>query len=502
MIRRAPLIAIMTTVVLAAATTSAESAMGEPHDPASLGGELVFDGGHSEALSSHGFYAMIYLYRNITDETACQNLSQQWKPQDVQFFRKDGKSNPFFRTKERKFHGTDPAFPLHPQTSKEYYVENSVTESWEHSVGISVTVGTGESSPVKAEVTASYSFTYQNQVSTTKGEKTIINNVTNDQVIFYQYGITRDVFAMQVNPWRAMWVKEGDRLDVGDDHNAIARWYSVKEDGCYRIGMFSPFSFPRKGELEPIGKVHQKKYQQGQGVAAQCPMHVNGANVHPARKTTDENGVTTFEPVTTKKLDGECLTLQNEWNDDTGDTYYKTNVVGDDGGYLWVNENDIKFQNPGEAHKAKPLRGWEAGTIFSLRPKRDTTLAIKAYEDANHWKTYFGKVDPEPDNRSKWKLTATKTPGYWQFRNVEFPNSCLDVDERASTITREQCAEHDDQKFRVINAGDGTHYIQEKRGSGTYCFGSYGVPKEGEYVGNKAPDGTSEDLLWNLVEEK
>ncbi|GAA3639797.1 hypothetical protein GCM10022267_27800 [Lentzea roselyniae] len=439
----------------------------DSNNPDRLGGKRVFDGAQSEDIAALGYHGMVYLHDKVKTENSCQKMQENanWK-NDVKRFRNDKRLNPVFRSAVGKLKSDERPFAVFPNQTITHTTEHAKTETWQRSASLTLTVEF-DFEVVKTSVAATYSTSYQKEISVAKGKQIDAPNKTANKVIYYQYGIAYDVFSVQETPWRAEWHLTGEKIMVGDDATAIARWYTVPEDGCYRSAVFSSISLPSAETLMPVA---QMPFTPGQTTAPPieeaCPMSISGEDVYPYHWVNvdddryllpdayDEESEEEKKPFE----NGKCVlrSASNGVHEEDGTVFYEISEQDSEGGYYFVDARDVKFNSPA-AEKSRPLPGWQTGTAFRLQPVTAKDLAVGAKGGG-----VYSLLTEAKDDSAKWRAeTSAEAPGKWRFFSVAVSDACLEVGSRRQAVFEGGCSADntEPQFFRPVLTGDGRFYL-------------------------------------------
>ncbi|MFJ9632519.1 hypothetical protein ACIRU8_32940 [Streptomyces sp. NPDC101175] len=240
-----PLTATAPVASAAVATAPAPPPSGWTQPGDRRGGTLIFDGYDNKDLAREGLYGMVYHLKAVKDEATCTAVQGRWPKQDIDPFEQNAdalaaRTSP---RQEQVFEPKGEVVTLVPGASRTVTSQRTDTETWEHS--IKITVESGELSSLVAKISAEYGFRYEKQISLTEGEEDSVTNNTPNHNQDYAYGVYRDVYVTQERPWTGQWLAKGAKVFAGDDADAVARYVTVPAEGCYRTGYFATLSLPR-----------------------------------------------------------------------------------------------------------------------------------------------------------------------------------------------------------------------------------------------------------------
>jgi hypothetical protein len=464
-----------------------------------LGGNLIYDGFSSDpaTIKKSGSYGMVY---EISEAKNISDCASPFSNFNVFSIGSDPKS--IFLREAGRLTPTGDVYTIEPGGGLEVSSSRTDTESWQHSASVELEVG-GKILGVGTNVKTKYEFTYQKEVSVTKGVTVHAANLTTDKIQSYQYGILSDVYAVQRTGWNTQWYKKGALIFVGSDKDKLAKWYSAPAAGCYRSADFLTISMPRSQ-----GAVKVSEYPAGDStdMKTSCVNPVVSDNATLYGRLSNGPGIKYFLETDEKVSRGTCLKLTGV-HISNGTTQYSqlaviqpskrgcpvepTFLCTDTAKSAWVETSEVVREAP----EPLQLGTWNGGDSFMLSPMDHPGKYLNVYRGIN--------ADRKPPSgitlTNTWRLVLHGSLWSMEMYYATIKGyACLDRDNGSAGGNRsyiDRCNNHVDQRYQIIFAGQNTFYVRASSDTAK-CLSSKPVQQADL---NFAPCSTSDRTLrWSF----
>ncbi|MDX3386061.1 hypothetical protein PV682_32070 [Streptomyces niveiscabiei] len=383
--------------------TGAWSVPGDLH-----GGDQIYDGFEDGTVGKVGLFAMVYRLRDAETAAECTEIVESWPKEEIDYLNPDANSlrgRTYLReVDEFTPSGTPREVP--PKGSVEVSASEDRTESWQYSYELAPDLTFGGI----FSLGTSHGYTYEQSITISKGESSTANNPTNDKIQKYAYGVTRDYYVVQQRPWTGEWLRQGERIYLGDSEESAAHFAMVQTEGCYRTAYFSPASVLK---AKGLGLLSERR-QRATSAEAPCPVSVNTSGAYLYTRTAGQPS--RFRQAAAAPR-GTCIALTGLRDGSTGSAYVQTRRVPKVDGKcpvepqalcdakLWANVNDLQ----GRQERFEPPR-WSSNQSLVVRSVAFPKQWLGDVKDGRVWVPAF-KEGEKPD---RWRL-AKAGNGTWRI---------------------------------------------------------------------------------------